>query len=50
MEEGKLFVVIIVLSIILTGIAVYLFFLDKKIRKIEDRVDSDKTKDKSAEN
>lgn len=31
MEEGKLFVVITVLSIILVGIGVYLFFLDRKV-------------------
>lgn len=34
MEEGKLFVVIGVLSLILVGIAVYLFVIDKKVSRL----------------
>jgi CcmD family protein len=32
---GKIFVVVAVLAIILTGIYIYLFVLDRKISKIE---------------
>lgn len=34
-ENGKIFVVIIIMSIILLGIALYLFRLDRKISKLE---------------
>lgn len=36
MTDSKIIVVIAVLSIILLGIGVYLFYLDKKIGKLED--------------
>ena len=45
MEENKIFVVIAVLSIILVGIAVYLFSLEKKIKSVEKRMDELKSKD-----
>lgn len=35
---GKIFVVVAVLSIIMAGIYVYLFFIDRKISKIEKEV------------
>lgn len=33
--NGKIFVVVAVLAVILTGIFVYLFLLDKKVRRME---------------
>ena len=39
MEENKIYVVIAVLSIILVGIAIYLFALEKKIKSVEKRMD-----------
>jgi CcmD family protein len=33
--NGKIFVVVAVLAVILTGIFVYLFLLDRKVRKLE---------------
>lgn len=38
-DSGKLFVVIAVLAVILTGIFVYLFFLDRKVKKLEKQVE-----------
>jgi len=35
---GKIFVVVAVLALILTGIFAYLFFLDKKIGKLEKEI------------
>lgn len=35
---GKIFVVVAVLSIILVGIYVYLFFIDRRVSKIEKEV------------
>ena len=35
LEYGKIFVVVAVLSIILIGIFVYLFIMDRKIGKLE---------------
>jgi CcmD family protein len=35
--DGKIYVVIIVFSIILTGLFVYLFSLDRKIGKLEEQ-------------
>ncbi|MCK9218567.1 MAG: CcmD family protein [Bacteroidales bacterium] len=34
-QSGKLFVVVAVLAVILVGVFVYLFFIDRKVRKIE---------------
>jgi len=35
---GKIFVVVAVLSVILVGIFVYLFFIDRKIGKLEKEI------------
>jgi CcmD family protein len=37
--SDKMFVVVIVLLIIFAGIAVYLTYLDKKLKRLEDKVD-----------
>ncbi len=37
-KEGKIYVVVAVVLIILTGIFVYLFMLDKKVSKIENQL------------
>jgi CcmD family protein len=34
-ENGKIFVVVAVLAVIMTGLFVYLFFLDRKVKKLE---------------
>ncbi|MCK9421800.1 MAG: CcmD family protein [Bacteroidales bacterium] len=36
---GKIFVVVAVLSVILVGIFIYLFFMDRKIGKLEKEVE-----------
>jgi len=46
MEESKIYVVIAVLSIILIGIAIYLFVLEKKIKSVEKKMDELKTNQK----
>ena len=33
--DSKIYIVVAVLAVILTGIFVYLFFIDRKVRKIE---------------
>jgi hypothetical protein len=38
MEEGKLFVVIAVLSLILVGLAVYIFVIDKKLNRVVQKM------------
>jgi hypothetical protein len=38
MIESKIFVVIIVLSTVLAGLAVYLFWLDHRITKMEREI------------
>lgn len=35
---GKIFVVVTVLAVIMAGLYVYLFFLDRKLRKIEKQM------------
>lgn len=35
-KDGKIYVVVAILSIIFIGLAVYLFYLDRKIKKLED--------------
>ena len=45
MDENKIYVVIAVLLIILLGIAFYLFFLEKKIKSVEERMEELKTKE-----
>jgi CcmD family protein len=43
LEYGKIFVVVAVLSIILIGIFVYLFIMDKKIGKLEKEIKAEST-------
>lgn len=38
LEYGKIFVVVAVLSVILTGIFVFLFVMDRKIGKLEKEI------------
>jgi len=42
MEESKLFVVITVLSTVLIGLAVYLFWLDRRVTKMEKEINNNK--------
>jgi len=42
MEETKIFVVITVLSTVLIGLAVYLFWLDRRVSKMEKEINSNK--------
>ncbi len=37
-KEGKIYIVIVVLSIVLVGILVYLFSMDRKLKKLEDQI------------
>jgi phosphotransferase system glucose/maltose/N-acetylglucosamine-specific IIC component len=39
-QSGKIYVVIIVLAIVLTGLFIYLFRLDNKIKKLDDKFNS----------
>jgi len=43
LEYGKIFVVVAVLSIILVGIFVYLFVMDRKIVKLEKEMKAEST-------
>ena len=38
MESGKIFVVIAVLAVILIGLITYLFFIDRKVSKLEKEI------------
>ena len=38
-EYGKIFVVVAVLALILVGIFVYLFFIDRKVSRLEKEID-----------
>jgi CcmD family protein len=42
MVETKIFVVIIVLSTVLLGLAVYLFWLDRRVTKMEKEIKNNK--------
>jgi len=42
--DGKIFVVVAVLAIILVGIFVYLFYIDRKVSKLEKEVESKKNR------
>jgi len=42
MEETKIFVVITVLSTVLIGLAVYLFWLDRRVSKMEKEIKNNK--------
>ena len=35
--EGKIYVVVAIILIVLVGVFVYLFSLDRKVKKLEDR-------------
>jgi len=43
---GKIFVVVAVLAIILVGIIVYLFFMDRKIGKLEKEMEEHQSAEK----
>jgi CcmD family protein len=45
--NGKIFVVVAVLAVILTGIFVYLFLLDRKVRKLEKQAEEKQEKKES---
>lgn len=47
MENGKIFVVIAVLAFILVGLITYLFFLDRKIGKLEKEIQETKSPEKA---
>jgi CcmD family protein len=36
--DGKIYVVVVVAAIVMTGILVYLFFLDRKISRLEEKL------------
>lgn len=42
MEETKIFVVITVLSTVLIGLAVYLFWLDRRVTRMEKEINNTK--------
>jgi len=37
-SSGKIYVVVLVVCILFTGLFVYLFFVDSRLRKLEDEV------------
>lgn len=37
-SEGKIYVIVAIVLIVLTGLIVYLFLMDRKLKKIEDRL------------
>ena len=43
MIENKIFVVIIVLSTVLIGLAVYLFSIDRRVTRMEKEIKSNET-------
>jgi CcmD family protein len=38
--EGKIYVVVAVMLLIITGIFMYLFYLDKKVQQLEEEIQS----------
>jgi CcmD family protein len=38
--QGKIYVVALVLALIFAGIAIYLFYLDNKLNRMEKKLDS----------
>jgi CcmD family protein len=40
---GKIFVVVAVLAVILVGVFVYLFTIDRKVRKLEKEIEEKQT-------
>jgi CcmD family protein len=45
-EYGKIFVVVAVLAVILAGIFVYLFTIDRKVRNLEKEIEEKSTHSK----
>ena len=43
LANGKIFVVVVVLALILVGIFVYLFTIDRKVSKLEKEVEEKKS-------
>ena len=43
LESGKIFVVVAVLTVILVGIFLYLFTIDKKVKKLEETINNQST-------
>jgi len=41
-SEGKIYVVVAIILIVLTGLISYLFLLDRKVSKIEDKLNKQK--------
>jgi len=41
-DQGKIYIVVAVLTVILLGIAIYLFSIDRKLRKLEKEIDAEK--------
>ncbi len=37
-KEGKIYVVIAIFSVVLLGLAIYLFFIEQKVKKLEDQL------------
>ena len=37
-KEGKIYVVITILAVVLIGVAIYLFTIERKIKKLEDNI------------
>ena len=42
-QYGKIFVVVTVLAVILAGIFIYLFTIDRKVRKLEKEIEEKST-------
>jgi hypothetical protein len=40
--QGKIFVVVTVLAVIMAGLYLYLFFIDRKLRKLEHQMNDKK--------
>jgi CcmD family protein len=43
LASGKIFVVVAVLAVILVGIFLYLFTIDKKVKKLEETIHNQST-------
>ncbi len=43
---GKIFVVVAVLAVILVGVFIYLFTIDRKLRKLEKEIEEKSTQNK----
>ena len=38
-SEGKIYVVVAIILIVLIGLVTYLFLMDRKVKKLEDKLD-----------